>query len=922
MDSALEGESCGLCAITYFCTSTISTVSPHTVIAGDRGMQTSAELLQQPKVSWKYTILMFKRPAPTQYINLLTSIFAIDEINNDPDILPNVTLGYHVYDTCGDEKRAIQSVLQILSGNASEVPNYSCQEQGKVAGFIGDLKSSTTISMAQILSMYGYTQISYGATDPLLSDKALYPYFLRTVQDDLVFYASISKLLQYFGWNWVGIITTEDESGEKELNELRQELTRHEICIEFVIKMSKSLPSNLKSMTVIEKSTTRVVIICVFKNDCFMTTFYTKQEDTSVNVFPFTYSPARSYRNLWLCQSQPGGAWLGLLSQTRDLELLSFRKMKRMIYSSLGNNLNSHQKLNFNGFQPIYCNSGSSRLSNIVIIRVDYPLPYLCESSLRQMIEIKRLIIQLFNLRSEPCPFNVRAWRGSNMCAYVEARGRAALRSASGRLPQSSGGPSQICFTNNLLEYRLTKNIDVSTLLNISKYTNHGPDLNLGLQAPGLKKWLSDIDFCIHFSKVLIWTVLNRSMSQCQGPQSQVLPQQEIVPHANPILGFQNDRLQLYIAYSSEINNHKVAGCSLKTWKERRILEIDAQITQSRCTDRCPPGYRKASGEGYHICCYQCVPCSEGEMSNVTDSDNCQRCPDNEWPDESKVKCIPKTYDFLSYEEDIIVSVSYSVSIVFAILTFAILGIFILFRNTPIVRANNWNLTFILLVSIILSFLCVFLFLGRPVDITCMLRQSTFGLIFSVAVSCILAKTIIVCIAFKATKPGSLWRRWVGVNVSNFVVLICTSVQVLINVIWLSISPPFQEFDMHSYPGKIIIQCNEGSVIAFYCVLGYMGILASMSFVLAFMVRTLPDSFNEAKYITFSMLVFCSVWIAMIPAYLSTKGKYMVAVEIFAILASSAGILGCIFFPKCYILLIKPEMNTKQNLLGVRVYSQ
>uniref|UniRef100_A0A8D2AFG0 G-protein coupled receptors family 3 profile domain-containing protein n=1 Tax=Sciurus vulgaris TaxID=55149 RepID=A0A8D2AFG0_SCIVU len=332
------------------------------------------------------------------------------------------------------------------------------------------------------------------------------------------------------------------------------------------------------------------------------------------------------------------------------------------------------------------------------------------------------------------------------------------------------------------------------------------------------------------------------------------------------------------------------------------------------CSKSCTVGFRKTALEGKPFCCFDCIPCPDGEIANETDMDQCVKCLEDQYSNDQRNQCLPKILTFLSHE-DPLGAVLISVAIGLSVLTALILGLFIEYRDTPIVRANNRNLSYLLLVSLMLCFFCSLMFIGQPSPVSCILRQTFFGAVFSVAVSAILAKTFIVVVAFKAVKPGGIFQMWMVTRFSNAIVVTGSLIQVCICTIWLGTSPPFPDMDTQSEFGQIILQCNEGSPAAFYCVLGYLGFLALLSLISAFLARRLPDRFNEAKLITFSMLVFCSVWICFIPTYLSIKGKNMVALEIFSILASGAGLLCCIFLPKCYVILLRADDNPRKKLL-------
>ncbi|XP_035984766.1 extracellular calcium-sensing receptor-like [Fundulus heteroclitus] len=385
-------------------------------------------------------------------------------------------------------------------------------------------------------------------------------------------------------------------------------------------------------------------------------------------------------------------------------------------------------------------------------------------------------------------------------------------------------------------------------------------------------------------------------------------------PASYDIINWQLKNGQVQHVTVGHFGSTKNGDYSLTIQEEKIVWRTGNNVPTSLCSNDCPTGTRKAQIRGKPTCCFDCIPCADGTIANITGAMDCKACPKEYWSNKRRNECIPKVIEFLTYSEPMGIALT-AVALLGAFLSLLTLTIFIHYRETPVIKASNWELSCFLLFSLFLCFLCPLTFIGRPTAWTCMLRHTAFGVTFALCISCVLGKTIVVVTAFKVVHPSNKVIGQFGPIQQRIIVCSCTLIQAIICILWLKLNPPFPDKIFRYSNKKIVLECNTGSEVAFYAVLGYIGILAVICLILAFLARKLPDNFNEAKCITFSMLIFCAVWITFIPAYVSSPGKFTVAVEIFAILSSAFGLLISIFAPKCYIILIKPEKNTKKYVM-------
>ncbi|XP_060929502.1 extracellular calcium-sensing receptor-like [Limanda limanda] len=784
----------------------------------------------------------------------MTMAFAIEEINRSADLLPNVTLGYSLYDNCATLVIGLSAALSLASGREEDyLLQEACVGPPPVLGIVGDPFSTFSIATSDVMGLFKLPIVSYFATCSCLSDRQRFPSFFRTIPSDAFQVRAMIQILQHFGWTWAGLLVSDDDYG---LHVSRSFQSHFAVsgggCLAYteILPWSDDPVKLGRIVEVMKKSTARVVI--VFAHQIHVIKLM--KEVVRQNVTGLQWMASEAWTSAAVLQSPNLMPYLGgtLGIAIRRGEIPGLRDFLLHIRPDREDNTN-------NG-----------------------------NSMVRQFWE------HTFQCRFAPAP-----------AAWMEAAGA-------------------LCTGDEDIENVETEFLDVSNLrpeYNIYKavyalayalddllhcepgggpFSGHSCAALQSLEPWQLMYYLEKVNFTTPFGDEVSFDENGDALPIYDIMNCQWLP---------------DGRTKVHIV--GEVKKSATKGEKLTLHDEKIFWNFESkQPPRSVCSESCPPGTRMARKKGEPVCCFDCVPCSEGEFTNETDSVECSSCPEDFWSSPQRDQCVQKKTQFLSYHEPLGICLT-TASLLGTIFSAVVLGIFIHHRSTPMVRANNSELSFLLLVSLKLCFLCSLLFIGRPRAWTCQLRHAVFGISFVLCVSCILVKTMVVLAVFKTSKPGGgATLKWFGSVQQRVTVLVLTSVQAAICTAWLVSASPAPHKNTQYHNDKIVYECVVGSTIGFAVLLGYIGLLAVLSFLLAFLARNLPDNFNEAKLITFSMLIFCAVWLAFVPAYVNSPGKYADAVEVFAILASSFGLLVALFGPKCYIILLRPERNTKKAIMS------
>ncbi|XP_017286072.1 metabotropic glutamate receptor 7 [Kryptolebias marmoratus] len=775
-------------------------------------------------------------------------LYALDQINSDLDLLPNITLGARILDTCSRDTYALEQSLTFVQAliqkdnsdvrcSNGEPPIIPKPE--RVVGVIGASGSSVSIMVANVLRLFAIPQISYASTAPELSDNSRYEFFSRVVPPDSYQAQAMLDIVKAMGWNYVSTLASEGNYGESGVDAFVQ-ISREAggLCIAQSIKIPREpRPGEFDKIVkrLMETSNARGVIIFANEDDIKRVLQAAKRANLTGH-FLFVGSDS------WGAKSSPiedqeevaEGA-VTILPKRASIDGFDEYFTSR----SLENNRRNIWFAEFweDDFKCKLTRPGikydPDRRKCTGEERISRDSQYEQEGKVQFVIDaVYAMAHALHSMHLDLCP----GFMG--VCEKMDP--------VEGRM---------------LLQYIRSVNFNGSA--GTAVMFNENGD------APGR------------------YDIFQYQMSNISNPGYRVIGQW---------------------------TNHLRLNVEEMQWSGG-----DRKIPESVCSFPCESGERKKMVKGVP-CCWHCELCDGYQY--LLDEFTCDMCPFDTRPFKNRTGCRPTPIIKLEWSSPWAI-IPVFLAILGILATTGVIATFVRFNDTPIVRASGRELSYVLLTGIFLIYLITFLMIAEPSVVVCAFRRLLLGLGMCISYSAMLTKTNRIYRIFEQGKKSVTPPKFISPTSQLIITFILISVQILGVFIWFGVVPPHTIIDYEELKppnpefARGILKCDMSDLSLILC-LSYSLVLMITCTVYAIKSRGVPETFNEAKPIGFTMYTTCIIWLAFVPIFFgtaqSTEKMFIQTTTLTVSMSLSATVsLGMLYIPKVYVIVFHPEQNVQKR---------
>ncbi|XP_040048219.2 taste receptor type 1 member 1 [Gasterosteus aculeatus] len=733
--------------------------------------------------------------------------FSVEEINNSTDLLPNVSLGYEIFDHCS-EVHNFPGILKLLSADSLIQPWAEPHKNlSKVKAVVGPFSSTDTLTVASLFMMDLIPMVSYGAAFSALKEKEIFPSFLRTVHSNNNMIEVIVTILQHFNWRWVAFLNSDDSFGEDGWDMFIRRIKDTEICLAYTKRLNDKT-DNYQMFKQIDSQ--RIGIIIVFAPELGAEALIESAIELNVT----------------------NKVWIAVDTWSLNKKLLKEKGIKQ-IGTVLGV---SQPVVTIPGFSEFIHHSKSQTH---------------CENAGQNVF-----CNQVCNCRSLTPEEILNMDPSYNFPVY------SAVYAIAHALHNTLQCGTDTCNGNfTVFPYMVLAELKKSnfTLLNQRIQFDEKGEPMFGSYS------------------IVFW---NHS-----GEAEEI--------------GF----------YRFHPSDHFINSSSIHWYTK-------GEVPTSICSKECAVGFAKISN-GIHKCCFNCEICPNGTYLNITeDPYECINCKDTEWSAAGSTSCNLRELEFVPFTDigAILIMVG---AWALVVLTVAMSVLFAINYNTPVVRSAGGPMCFLIFGCLCLSNVSVFFYFGKPTASSCVMRLFPFIMFYTVCLACFVVRSFQIVFIFKiAAKFPKLHSVWIKYHGQWLFITLAFVTQALLLLFGNMFAPPKPHNETSWYPDKTIIVCEMNIKAS----LGPALLLVSLCFlcfIFSYMGKDLPKNYNEAKSITFCLLLLILTWIIFATGFLLYKSKDIQTLNALAILSSLYSFLLWYFMPKCYIIIFQSHRNTQEYFQGL-----